>query len=82
MIFTSSIVIAIAPPWPDSSQSAEPGSAGSGYSVTPFGTQWLSESNADLFVPTEPERFGGLLDPFKNRFGPAFHERAQEAIRC
>jgi len=62
-------------------QSTDEGGAGSGYSVTPFGRQWLAESN-DSFVPTEPERFGRLLEPYKERFGQGFHQRAQEAIRC
>lgn len=33
-------------------------------------------------MPTEPERFGEMLAPFQARFGAAFNERAQEAIRC
>lgn len=64
------------------SQSTDAGSAGCGYSVTPFGRTWLAEGHADDFVPTEPERFGRLLSPYENRFGPGFHERAQQAIRC
>ncbi|MGA2717141.1 MAG: hypothetical protein ABSG41_29005 [Bryobacteraceae bacterium] len=63
-------------------QSTDAGSAGCGYSVTPFGRTWLSEARADDFVPTEPERFGQLLSPYENRFGAGFHERAQQAIRC
>ena len=63
-------------------QSTDAGSAGCGYSITPFGRQWLCESRADDFVPTEPERFAQLLSPYQQRFGPGFHERAQQAIRC
>jgi hypothetical protein len=63
-------------------QSTDAGSAGCGYSVTPFGRTWLSEARADDFVPTEPERFGRLLSPYEDRFGAGFHERAQQAIRC
>jgi hypothetical protein len=62
-------------------QSTSEGSAGSGFSITSFGRQWLSE-NGDTFVPTEPERFAQLLKPFISRFGEGFHERAQEAVRC
>ncbi len=58
------------------------GSAGMGYSITQFGRTWLSEADRDDFVPTEPERFGRLLEPFRAKFGPGFHQRAQEAIRC
>jgi hypothetical protein len=63
-------------------QSTETGSAGCGYSVTPFGKTWLAESHSDDFVPTEPERLGRLLAPYKDRFGPGFHDRAQQAVRC
>jgi hypothetical protein len=63
-------------------QSTPDGSAGNGYSITPFGSQWLGEENRDTFVPTEPERFGQLLERFRDRFGAGFQERSQEAIRC
>jgi hypothetical protein len=63
-------------------QSTEGGSAGEGYSVTPFGIQWAAESDRDDFVPTEPQRFAEMLAPYVKRFGPGFHERAQEAVRC
>jgi hypothetical protein len=53
-----------------------------GYSITPFGKQWLDESNLDDHVPTEPGRFAEMLKPFENRFGSPFYERSQEAIRC
>jgi hypothetical protein len=62
-------------------QSTDEGSAGAGYSITSFGRQWLGESHDDAFVPTEPERFGQLLDRFKQS-GPGFHDRAQQAVRC
>lgn len=63
-------------------QATDEGSAGSGFSVTSFGQQWLSEDDADVFIPTEPERFAQLLKPFVSRFGQGFHERAQQAVRC
>jgi hypothetical protein len=64
-------------------QATDEGSAGSGFSVTPFGHKWIEEAeDEDIFIPTEPERFGTLLQPFKNRFGEGYHLRAQEAIRC
>lgn len=63
-------------------QATEDGASGNGYTVTPFGEQWLAESNRDDFVPTEPERFAQMLAPHQPRFGVAFQERAQEAIRC
>lgn len=63
-------------------QATAAGASGEGYSITPFGEQWLKESDRDDFVPVEPERFGAMLAPFRSRFGVGFHERAQEAIRC
>lgn len=63
-------------------QATDNGSAGNGYCITPYGRAWLDEPERDDFVPTEPERFGALLEPFKERFGPGFHERAQQAVRC
>lgn len=63
-------------------QSTDDGSGGNGYSVTPFGKQWIDEDDKDAFIPTEPGRFAEMLAPFKEKFGPAFYERAQEAIRC
>jgi len=63
-------------------QDTSDGSAGNGYSITPFGRQWIKESERDTFVPTEPGRFAEMLHPFKERFGPGFYMRAQEAIRC
>lgn len=63
-------------------QDTSDGSAGNGYSVTPFGRQWIAESDRDDFVPTEPGRFAEMLAPFRELFGLQFHERAQEAVRC
>jgi hypothetical protein len=63
-------------------QATPDGSSGNGYSITPFGRQWLSDVDRDTFVPTEPERFGQMLARYRERFGPGFQERGQEAIRC
>lgn len=63
-------------------QETDDGSAGNGYSITSFGRQWLSEEDKDTFVPTEPERFSQMLAPYEKLFGPGFHERANQAIRC
>jgi hypothetical protein len=63
-------------------QATEQGSAGDGFSVTPFGRRWLSERSQDDFIPTEPGRFAAMLEPYRSRFGPGFYERAQEAVRC
>jgi hypothetical protein len=63
-------------------QATPDGSAGNGYTITPFGHTWLKEIGKDDFVPTEPERFGEILEKYKSKFGAGFHERAQQAIRC
>ena len=63
-------------------QSTDDGNAGAGYSVTPFGRQWLAESHREDFVPTEPGRFAEMLAPYRDKLGAGFHERAQEALRC
>lgn len=63
-------------------QDTSDGSAGNGYSITPFGKEWLNESDVDSFVPTEPGRFSEMLSPYSETFGPGFHERSQQAIRC
>jgi hypothetical protein len=63
-------------------QATEDGSTGNGYSITPFGNQWLSESDKSMFLPTEPGRFSEMIAPYGQIFGPGFQERANEAIRC
>lgn len=63
-------------------QATSEGNAGAGYSITPFGRRWLQETGHDDFVPTEPGRFAEMLNNFGDRFGPGFHQRSQEAIRC
>lgn len=63
-------------------QATAEGASGNGYCITPFGRQWLQEDLADDFVPTEPERFAKMLEPYREKFGPGFHQRAQQAIRC
>lgn len=63
-------------------QVTDDGSGGAGYSITPAGRQWLAEADKETFIPTEPFRFQQLLQPFEDRFGPGFRERAQEAARC
>jgi len=58
------------------------GSSCDGYSITPFGRQWLDEDTEDTYVPTEPGQFAKMLKPHRERYGPGFYERSQEAIRC
>ena len=58
------------------------GPAGNGYSLTPLGRQWLEETGDLQFIPTEPIHIARLLEPFADRFGPGYHQRAQEAVKC
>jgi len=63
-------------------QATEQGSSGSGFSLTPFGDEWIRDTEHHLFVPTEPGRFAHMLEPFRDRFGLGFHQRAQAAVCC
>ena len=63
-----------------SAQGTDSGSGG-GFCLTAFGKTWLSEPD-HTFVPTEPERYAELIAPFRDRFGPGYFERSQQAIRC
>lgn len=63
-------------------QATADGASGNGYSITPFGRQWLEEASSDDFVPTEPERFAQMLKPVSEKFGAGFQQRSQQAIRC
>lgn len=63
-------------------QATDDGSAGNGYSITPFGEKWLTESGESIFISTEPGRFSEMLSPFSDVFGDGFKERSNQAIRC
>lgn len=63
-------------------QATDDGQAGNGYSITPFGKQWVEEINKNELIPTEPGRIAEILASRTNRFGPGFHERSQQAVRC
>lgn len=53
-------------------QATDDGSGGNGYSITPFGRQWLSESDRDDYVPTEPERLRSITFKGHNHARPGF----------
>ena len=54
--------------------------SGDGYSITEFGHAWLAK--ADRRVAGDPSRMTHLFASFANAYGPGFHQRANEAIRC
>jgi hypothetical protein len=56
---------------------------GGGYSVTAFGKKWLEEANGAIeYVPVDPGVLAQLLAGYTPKFGSAFHQRAQDAVRC
>lgn len=63
-------------------QATADGSSGNGYSITPFGREWLERAAAADYVPLEPLRFARMLADRGVRFGPGFIERSQEAVRA
>lgn len=63
-------------------QSTEKGNAGDGYSLTPFGQEWIIKGGDFDYVPSEPGRFSNLLNKYGSIFGVGFKERSQEAVRC
>ncbi len=63
-------------------QATEDGAGGNGYSLTPLGRRWLEETGDLQFIPTEPIHIARLLEPFAERFGLGYHQRAQEAVKC
>lgn len=63
-------------------QATDDGSSGNGYSITSFGEKWLKEFDENIFISTEPGRFAGLLEPYREKFGDGFFERGVEAIKC
>lgn len=59
------------------------GGAGAGFAITPFGRNWLAESDGKYdYVPTEPTHFAKTTAKFDCRFGDGFRQRSQEAIKC
>lgn len=68
--------------WADAQYGSSP-QVGTLFAVTPFGEQWLTESDdANPYFSTEPGRFAEMMKPFFDLFGKAFAQRANEAIRC
>lgn len=63
-------------------QVTDAGSGGEGYSLTPMGRSWLAEAPNESFVPVGPGRYEQMIAPFRNRFGPGFQERGEQAIQC
>ncbi len=54
---------------------------GDGYSVTEFGRAWAKAAKERL-TPTDPGRFAQVIEPFADRLGRGFVQRAVEASHC
>jgi len=63
-------------------QITDRGSAGEGFSITPMGRAWLAEAANEIFIPVGPGRYEQMIAPFRDRFGPGFQERGEQAIQC
>ena len=61
---------------------SEPHFTGDGYTLTPFGREWVRKVAEDQPPPTDPARFAQVMAPFRDRFGPGFMQRATEAAAC
>jgi hypothetical protein len=53
---------------------------GTGFSVTPYGEEWLSAADEVDLVPTQPGRFAKMLAQAGRKFGPGFVERAEQSV--
>ena len=54
---------------------------GTAFSLTGFGRTWLADPEHDP-LPSHPAEMGALLGQYRDNFGDAFHQRAQEAVKC
>jgi hypothetical protein len=55
-------------------------SQGDGFSLTEFGRGWVKL--AGQHPPSDPSRFADVIQPFIDRFGEGFAQRATEGARC
>lgn len=63
-------------------QATDSGGSGDGYSLTPLGESWLQEEHGEDYIPSDPNRFSQMLEPFQESFGRGYFERAKEAVKC
>ena len=54
---------------------------GEGYSLTAAGRAWLADKDR-VMVPTDPSRFGTIVEKYADLLGDAFRRRAHEAVKC
>lgn len=53
-----------------------------GYTITPAGKRWFADADPLLYIPTDSSRLTTMLAGFSRKFGPAFGQRAEEAVKC
>jgi hypothetical protein len=55
---------------------------GGGYSLTSQGALWLKDAEEAHFIALQPGALAAAFDRFREKFGDAYHQRTQEALRC
>ncbi len=53
-----------------------------GYTLTQAGRDWLIKRAEFPTFPSDPSRFGALIEQFRDMLGKGFYQRAQEALGC
>ena len=53
-----------------------------GFSLTAIGQDWLTRRQETPTFPSDPSRFGALIEQFRDMLGKGFYQRAQEALGC
>jgi hypothetical protein len=55
---------------------------GGGYCVTEYGRTWLEQADEGHFISLQPGALAAAFGRFQARFGDAYGQRTQEAIKC
>lgn len=55
---------------------------GGGYCLTSQGEAWILQADDSQFISLQPGALAASFERFRERFGDAYHQRVQEAIRC
>ena len=58
------------------------GCGGAGFSITPFGWEWIKDENSPDIALVETGRFANILEPYRHQFGSGFYDRAMQGIKC
>ncbi len=63
-------------------QHTDDGNAGNGFSITPYGKNWVDGNEHHFYLPTEPGRFSQMLADYESILGEGCMQRATEAIKA